>query len=163
MRQSHRVWFNAFVGGANRDATAAARVAGLGKTTHSQNTIGGRLKRRYKHLIEAYELRLAEAAIMSPRQVSEALAEIARDTQERTSDRLKALELVARIHGMLSDKMQIDIDVALVKKELASSLSTLTLPIVQNGQKQLANGQSTADEPPIEAELVPGESPGEAD
>ena len=113
-----RQWFLAYVQDPARNASGAARLAGYGKTPDASSSLGRRLKARYQDLIEAYDFRIKDAGVISPREVQEQLAGIARDPNERTSDRLKSLELIARIHGMLSDKLQVDIDISLAKREL---------------------------------------------
>jgi phage-related tail protein len=111
LKPSHRKWLDCFLRDPGRDATAATVAAGFGGSRAGQNSIGSRLKRKYSQIIAAYDTRLAEASLLSPREVQEQLASIARDTKQETRDRLKALELIAKIHGMLSDKQPLSVEI----------------------------------------------------
>lgn len=153
MKPSHRVWFNSYIQDPARDATAAARVAGFGRTQSATSTLGGRLRKRYRQVIDAYDLRLTQAQIVSPREVQEQLAKIVRDTTNRASDRLKALELVARILGMLQDKLTVDLDSSSLRRSLGTLSGRLAIQGSSN-QGTIAESSSASPQPIVDAELI---------
>lgn len=157
MKPRHRAWFDAFIHDPRRDATAAAIAAGIGRTRSAQSSLGGRLRKRYLQVIEAWDIRLALASLVSPREVQEQLASIIRNSQEPTRDRLKALELVARILGMLQDKLTVDLD----SSSLRRSLGTLSgrLAIQSGGSGGIAELPPPPAQPIVDAQVI--ESKGE--
>lgn len=89
-------------GEANRNATQAARLAGYG----SARVVGPKLIKKYRHVIERLDAEEADRKNMGPSQVMQKLAVIADDPTHK--DHIRALELLSRIHGLLSDKAVAD-------------------------------------------------------
>jgi hypothetical protein len=116
----HRTWLGAYLGDCDRDGTAACRLAGYEGLPSSLHTRSNRLKRKYAQVIAAYDARLVTADIILPREVQSKLAEIARDASLQPRDRIKALELIARIHGMLTDTVKVEGQVQIKQAILAS-------------------------------------------
>ncbi len=157
MRPRHRAWFDHFIANPARDATAAAVHAGLGKTRSAQSTLGARLKRRYRHLLEAYDNRMAAASVMSPREVQERLAELARGSIGRPADRIKAYEIIARIHGMLSDKLSVDVDSSDLRRAFGAMAA---MRAGSSAAGALSAGPAAQAEPePVDALVLPAPDP----
>jgi len=64
--------------------------------------------------------------MLGPDEVNEIIAEIARDSQHK--DRLRAVELAARINGQLSDKVLLSIDRKQLVADLEAELIRPALP-----------------------------------
>jgi hypothetical protein len=148
--ERQRAWLYHYLDDPARNATEAARKAGYTGTEDSINQMGSRLKAKFLQVIEQYNDRLRDAAIISPREVQTTLANIIRSPQVADRDKLKALELCAKIHGMLSDKLTIEGTVSW-KHTLAEALAL---------SKLSGDPKPSLPEPkPIEAEIVkPGAS-----
>lgn len=138
LRPKQRRFIDAYLTSARYNATEAARQAGYG----SPQTLGGRLLKKLKYLIEEQELRLRESALVSPKQVMEGLSEIAQNAENRASDRTKAYEILARIHGMLQDKVSIDGDLTLVRRELGTVLAQVVEASIVEDSDKLSAGDS---------------------
>jgi hypothetical protein len=108
----------AYFGPANRVATEAAAIAGYA----SPGVRGSQLKRSLAEVIEAVELSLLEARTLSAERTMEGITEIALHGKQE-SNRLKALELMAKIHGLLSEK----VNVQLSRTDLLTQLDTQLL------------------------------------
>lgn len=150
MRPSHKAWFNHLVQDPGQNATEAAIAAGLGKSRSSSSTLGSRLRTKYSYLIDAYNLRKQQAAYMTPAQVIERLSAIARGEVRVDAQVMKALELLSRIHGMLSD-LKVDIDASSLRQALGSMLGAMR-EVEQRGAKS-ALGQDIVEAEP--AKLLP--------
>ncbi len=129
----HRAWLNAYLADQARNATAACRVAGYTSTDVSLHARANRLKRRYSQLIAAYDVCQQQAGIIGPREAQTLLATIARDPETQARDRLKAIELVLRIHGMLTDQVKVEgnlnVRSAIMNAISGGNASVTTLPI----------------------------------
>lgn len=96
-----------------RNATAAARKAGYKNPRHD----GSRIVRRFRELIEQKDSERQAAVGLKADQVLAEIAGIATDPTHK--DRLRALELLAKMHGLMSDKPVSD------KKTLQTQLEEL--------------------------------------
>lgn len=92
-----------YFGEALGNATEAARLAGF----RHPRIIGPRLRSELSQVIQEQEHKLQDQKLMDPREVAEKLTELARN---HGPSQIKALELLARIHGMLSEKLDITVD-----------------------------------------------------
>lgn len=110
----------AYFGPANRVATAAAELAGFS----TPRSAGSQLKKRLAEVIEHIELALAEKDYATAREVLKGVTEIARNGVQE-SNRLKAWDLLARIHGMLSDKVDVNISRTSLLRELDTATTKL--------------------------------------
>jgi hypothetical protein len=126
----------AYFGPANRVASEAAAMAGYA----SPAVRGAQLKRSLSEVIEHVELKLLEAKTCSAQEVLEGIASIARSGQQE-SNRLKAYELLAKIHGMLSDKLDLTLNRNQLLRDIdqvTSKVTTVTavaLPESHQGQR----------------------------
>lgn len=124
LRPSHRLFIDKYLGEGFFNAKRSAELAGFKHPT----TVGSKLKLRYSQIIEDRALALREAASMSAREVVEGLSDIARDKQHK--DRKGALDTLAKIHGLLTDRIDLKVDRKLVAQEVESALLKLTaIPI----------------------------------
>ncbi len=99
-----------------RNATEAARQAGYKNPRQD----GSRIVRQFKHLIDKKVDELSQVAGMKAETVLSEIASIAQDTAHK--DRLRALELLAKINGLMSDKPLGD------QKSLRAQLEELLKP-----------------------------------
>lgn len=117
-----RAFLRAYQGEAQGNATQAARLAGYSHPGRQ----GHRLLKHVeiRRALEASREADAEAVIMSRRERKEALSRIARGKEEgevRTSDRLRAIRLLARMEGDFEEVRA----VGMVKEELERMLEVL--------------------------------------
>jgi hypothetical protein len=89
----------------------AARQAGY----KDAEKVGKRLYTLWKDVIDEKRARQDE---MPPAEVLANLAAIASGRKDATASQVKALEQLARIHGLLSDKLEVSMD----REELLSEL-----------------------------------------
>lgn len=82
-----------------------------------------RLFRRLRETIEKELLTLRDKLIMSPDEVMTGITEVARD--KHSKDRLNALITLAKIHGLLSEKVTLNLDPKQLKSDLLSALQSL--------------------------------------
>lgn len=98
-----KLFVKAFVGEAKFNATKAAKIAGYAHP----HSVGASLKKKYSQAIEEAMFQGEPSKIVSSNEALQLLAEIARDPSHR--DRLRAIELVLKCHGLLSDKLNLNI------------------------------------------------------
>lgn len=125
-----------YFGEANRVATRAAKLAGY----RCEGTAGSRTKRLLAKEIAARELELAESSRMSADEVLVSLTEIARDANHK--DRCRALELMAKIHGLMAEKLNITLDRKGMQQELSGALVQLSGLAGRKTQLQLPEANS---------------------
>lgn len=155
LKPKARRFIDAYLTDAAFNSTEAARMAGYG----SPQTLGPRLARKYSQLIDTQAELLKQSALVSPQRVVEGLSEIALRTTARDGDRIKAYEVLARIHGMLSDKLQVDVDSSSLRRELAAMSAARAgegRALAPGAQASLGAGQigPPALSEPLDAELV---------
>lgn len=107
------LWIELYFGAAQMNATEAARLAKY----KFPAVDGPRLKRQFEGVLsiifnEQSALRRAEAE-----EVIEGISDIARQGQSE-SNRLKAWELLAKIHGLFNDKLSISVDRRTLVKQI---------------------------------------------
>lgn len=114
MTPKKRAFLEAYCGEgeAKGNATEAARLAGF--TSPSKQ--GRKIKKQLFAEILNRQQELKAANKLSPDELMEILAVIARDPTDR--NRIKALELIAKIEGMLDGKLLITID----RRDIAAKL-----------------------------------------
>ncbi len=156
-----RTWLLTYLTDPARDGTAAARSAGYEGTPQSLNTRSTRLRRLFRDIIDSYELAITDAAVMGSREVSTGLAELARDKSITPRDRLRAYELIARIHGMLTDTVKVEGQVQ-IRQQLLASLATLS-PRVETLPQQPQELSPGPIVEAIEAEVAEAPEPSPSD
>jgi phage terminase small subunit len=114
-----QLFLDNYMGVAKLNATEAARLAGYAHPRSAAPI----LKRRFAKLIEQKELELAAKAKLSVEEAESILADIART--EGHKDRLKAVELVLKVNGKLSEKLNINLDKPELLKELEQAFKSL--------------------------------------
>ena len=107
-----KAWWEAYWGQAARDGVAAAVLAGLSEP----HKVGRKLERNLSVAIELRDAELRAAAEVQPSEVIAKLSIVARNIEHK--DHVRALELLARIHGMISDKLNVKVDKQQLLKEL---------------------------------------------
>jgi hypothetical protein len=112
-------WLDAYMGGAQRDAVEAAKAAGYKRP----GSDGPAVERRLQALIELRDAELRATAEVQPREVVVRLSVVARDAEHK--DHVRALELLARIHGMVSEKFNVKVDKATLLRELDGEVERL--------------------------------------
>jgi len=103
----------------NGIASKAAKEAGY----KAYEAMGSRLVRRLSDVIAAREVQLRETAIISARGVQERLTTLAKDPTHK--DHFRALELMAKIHGLLSDKLDITISRKQLQDDVGQAMGQL--------------------------------------
>lgn len=117
-RSVKRFWV-AYVTEAAGDPTKAARIVGY----KHPNTQGPRLVKKLPDVAEAARVAWLEACGVKPDELLLHLAEIVRDKDHK--DRMKAIETNAKIHGMLSDKLILDIDKQSLLRQIDNRIEQL--------------------------------------
>lgn len=156
LKPKARKFIDCYLTSAAWNATEAARQAGY----KSPESLGPRLSKKYRSIIETQADLLQQSSLVSPKKVMEGLSEIALDKGNRASDRTKAYEILARIHGMLSEKMTVDIESSSLRRELGGLAQSLALGMVQASSQvvdaeQVSQAQGLLDAP-TSSTLDPG-------
>jgi hypothetical protein len=127
-----KAFMAAYGGEARCNASEAARLVfgkggmGPGTGVRSAQVIGAEMRRKWPELMEEAEERFKSRFQMSDDELDEHLSEISRDKQHK--DRLRALELIARMKGRLNDKLKVEIDRKSMLKEIEMLLQVLPVP-----------------------------------
>lgn len=117
-----KAFINNYCGKARFNSVAAAKLAGYA----SPEVSGPRLKRKYSKQLDKRFEELAKEAQMGAQEVLQELTTIARSKERKDLQaRLRALELLAKIHGLSSEKVSIKVDRATVLSELDAALEQL--------------------------------------
>jgi hypothetical protein len=101
-----RKFLRAFAATLWLDPAKAAKDAGYSRPVED----GRRLMEKYAKLIKRDKLSLYSMQRMEPDECQMRLSEIGRGTLSATPQQVKSLELVLRVHGMLSDKVDVNMD-----------------------------------------------------
>jgi hypothetical protein len=105
---------------ARRNATAAARIAGYAHP----NVQGAKLKARWPKVLEIVNRQYLESVGVKPDELVSHLAEIIRDPDHK--DRMRAIEVNAKMHGMLSEKLSIELDRQSLMRQIDDRIERLT-------------------------------------
>jgi hypothetical protein len=111
-----RKFFTVYATESALDATKAARVVGYKHPA----TMGHRLRSKFPDVAEACEISWKEQCGIKPDELIQHLASIVRDPDHK--DRMKAIELNAKIHGMLSEKIIHEFDKNTLLKQIDERL-----------------------------------------
>jgi hypothetical protein len=127
MTLKQQLFVEAYLGRAAGNATEAARIAGYrgGEATLAQV---GHENLRKPEIRAAVEARVQQSA-METDEVLKELSKIARmdaSGSSALSSKVRALEILAKIHGMMSDKLSVNLDRATLNRELDAVLEQLT-------------------------------------
>lgn len=114
-----RAFLAAYGGVAQLNGTEAARLAGYANPMQAAH----HLRRVWAKEVEEEERRVADSFRMSDEELDRCITEVARNPESR--DRLRALELIARMKGRLNDKLKIEVDRKGMLKEIEQILSSL--------------------------------------
>ena len=137
-----REFFKEVAGGQAADLTKAARLAGY----KSPVVMGSRLKGKFPDVFEAAEFAWRESCGVKPDELLLHLSEIVRDQDHK--DRMKAIELNAKIHGMLTEKHVIELD----RSKLLAAIQQKVDQLIE--AKVLESGQVIE----ADAKLIPQDS-----
>jgi len=118
----------AYQGAARLDGVEAARLAGY----KSPAKAFAQLRRTRRAELEEAELAFRERLTMDWPEVAEGIAAVAR--AEKHKDRLKALELLARIHGKLDPKLSIQFDRRTLETHIADVIAQLGQQVATDPQ-----------------------------
>lgn len=116
-----KLFIEAFLGPAAQNPAEAAKIAGY----KAHISVGYRLRKSLAPHIEQLAREQHEAKVMSAKGVMEGLTEIAKKKDHK--DRTRALELLAKIHGLLTDKIDLTVDRKKLASELKEALGQLSL------------------------------------
>lgn len=115
-----RAYFEVLGTKAAMNTTAAATAVGYKHPSKA----GHRVNKAWPELYEKARKKYLDSLVMSAREVDERLAAVARDPKHK--DHVKALELLARMHGKLETKLLVGgIDRSTLNKELDDMLGLL--------------------------------------
>lgn len=115
-----RLFLDLYFGKSDFNATQAARDAGY----RWPESVGSKLCARLKDEIDARYEELRASAVMTPEECMKHLADIGRNGAEQ--NRLRAIELQLKIHGMLSEKLSVTLDRKALLTELEQQVARLT-------------------------------------
>lgn len=108
LTRKQRLFVEYYVGEAKGNATEAARLAGYSSPEGSAAKNMG--KGKLLEAIAALSAELAEKdGALTPEEIQEMWAEIARDPKQMTKDRLKALSDAARSQGLFIDRRHVQV------------------------------------------------------
>jgi hypothetical protein len=126
--------------------TEAARLAGYGNPRAHACLI----KKKHPQLVADAEAEARKALKMGADEAEQVVVAIARDPTHR--DRLKAAETMLKMHGKLSDKLQVTVDRATLNKQLDELIASMA---AARAAEQLI----TAPNNPEQAEPKPESAP----
>jgi len=126
-----QLFLDHYFGKANRVATRAAELAGL----KWPRTSGPRTRKLLREHIESRERALAESSRMTAEEVVASLTDIARDVDHK--DRCRALEMLAKIHGLMSEK----VDIKVSREELVAQTMEMVRELKESSVKMLMEGK----------------------
>lgn len=122
-----KLFIEAYVGRARGNATEAARIAGYRGDEGTLAQVGHENLRK-PEIRAAMEARVQRSAMEADEVLSE-LSKIARmdaTSSSALSSKVRALEILAKIHGMMSDKLNVNLDRASLNRELDTLIEQLT-------------------------------------
>lgn len=109
LTRKQKLFVEYYVGEAKGNATEAARLAGYSSPEGSAAKNMG--KGKILEAIAALSAELAERdGALTPEEIQEMWAEIARDPKQMTKDRLKALSDAARSQGLFIDRRHVQVE-----------------------------------------------------
>lgn len=117
--QTVKRFWKAYVGDAACDPTKAARLVGY----KHPNTQGPRLLKKLPDVADAAKVAWLDTCGVKPEELLLHLSEIVRDPDHK--DRMKAIELNAKVHGMLSEKIIHDFDRQSLMRQIDARISQL--------------------------------------
>lgn len=120
-------WMDFYLGESAMNAVEAAKKAGF----KDPQTAGPYLLRKYSQAIQDRIDKAHEAAVAKPPEILRIWSDTMRNPDHR--DQIKASELLARAHGMLSEKL----DIRVSRADLIKDLSSTVEAIITSTQKQL--------------------------
>jgi len=98
--------------GGKFNVTEAARAAGY----RSPEKLGSRLRKRFPEAFAEVEQKFRDSLKVRREEVEERLADLVRNPKHR--DHYKALELAAKMHGLLSEKVNVTIERPAINAQL---------------------------------------------
>jgi phage terminase small subunit len=119
MTDRRRRFVDLYLTTADGNATQAAREAGFS----APSALGSRLVRQLREVIAAREVVLRDKALISAGEVQEKLSQLARDPDHK--DHFRALELMAKIHGLLSEKLDITVSRKQLRDDVTEAMGQL--------------------------------------
>lgn len=129
-----RQFVAAFEGEAKLDGVEACRIAGYSNPSRAW----WQLRQRRRVDLEEIEKRFRERLTMDWPEVEAGIAAVARNLSHK--DRLKALELLAKIHGKLDPKLSIQFDRTTLEKHITEIIAQLGEQVAAEQPKQVAAG-----------------------
>jgi hypothetical protein len=121
-----KAFFAAYEGVAKLNAMEAARIAyGGGRLGNLGNpgVIAQSLRRTWPELFEQAEERYRNRFKLTDEELDAGISEIAKDSNHK--DRLRALELIARMKGLLDNKVKVEIERKVLVKEIESVFTVI--------------------------------------
>jgi len=140
-----RRFFAYFGAEAELDGTKAARLAGYSWPEKTE----ARLRKAWPEEFEKAEVAFKERLVVSWSEAQELLAAVARNPKHK--DQLKAVELVAKLHGKLDPKLSIALDRKTIDEHLQELLQQMAQNKLATGDAlpqlpQMATGQKTHED-----------------
>lgn len=120
-------WVEFYLGAAGMNAVEAAKMAGF----KDPPTAGPYLLRKHSQTIQDRIDKANEMQVAKPPEILKVWSETMRNADHR--DQIKASELLARAHGMLSEKLDIRVSRADLIKDLSNVVDAITIA----AQKQI--------------------------
>lgn len=114
-----RAMIEAYKGQAALSVTEAARMAGYGDPSR----VGWELKRRFPEVFAEAEAEFRERLKISSEELDELISNLARNPKHK--DHYKALELLCRMTGRLSEKVHVTLDRSAMNAQLDEMLTLM--------------------------------------
>lgn len=135
-----RAFFDALGGPAKLNGAEAARIAFSG-SPKTAAVVAAEMKRKWPELFEKTEEEYRAKIRMSDDELDQHLSDISRDVEHK--DRLRALELIARMKGRLNDKLRVEVDRRGMLKEVEELLKlipqSIQAAVIPTQQDKAAN------------------------
>lgn len=126
LTRKQRLWVDAYFGASLGNAADAARYAGY----KNPRVSGSLLKRQLAPLLKEREEELRSKSALTPEECLSLLRQIAYDVHHK--DRLRAIELSLKVHGLLSDKLEIRTDRSVMLREAREALELLKVQVIDS-------------------------------
>lgn len=112
--------FNAYLGEAAGNGAKAAEIAGYSLPARSAH----RLLKEHKEVLKDLEDKWNKESTLQSSRIDLLLSEIAVSKEEQSRDRIRAMEILAKLQGRLNEKVQLD------KTQLVKDLDTAVEKLV---------------------------------
>jgi hypothetical protein len=141
-----RAFLAAYGGPAKLSLKEAAVLAGYKDPART----GSEIKRAWPELVQKAEDEYRAKLVVSSDEAEQALAEIIRNPDHK--DRVRAVETALKLHGRLTDKLDVKLNRGELNKALDEAISALAAARREQLETRIPSSQPTADTTPQRAD-----------